>query len=277
MTVETPPAAGPRPGERWRDRAVPLAAIAAVTAIAWGYLAVLAHGMAGMDAMAASGGSMALSTAPRPWTLADGIAMLAMWWVMMAAMMLPSATPMILTVATVNRRRRARGEPSVATALFAAGYLIAWGGFSAAATAAQWGLEEAALLSSMMAASSPMLGGALLVAAGLYQLTPLKHACLRHCRSPFDFVLNRWRDGAGGALAMGVEHGLYCLGCCWAMMALLFVFGVMNLIWIAALSVLVLAEKAVPGGPWIARAGGIAMAVAGAGLLAAPYLAGSMP
>jgi predicted metal-binding membrane protein len=120
----------------------------------------------------------------------------------------------------------------------------------------------------MMASTSPVFGGGLLIAAGLYQFTPLKHACLRHCRSPVDFVLNRWRDGTAGALRMGVEHGLYCLGCCWVAMALLFVFGVMNLLWIAALAILVLLEKAVPGGPRIARGAGVLMVVGGAWMLA---------
>jgi predicted metal-binding membrane protein len=188
--------------------------------------------------------------------------------VMMAGMMLPSALPMILTFATINRRKRTRGQPHVATSVFVTGYLVAWGGFSVAATAAQWGLEQGLLMTPMGMSTSTTFGGVLLIGAGLYQFTPLKHACLRHCRSPFDFVLNRWRDGRRGALAMGVEHGLYCLGCCWLAMALLFVFGVMNLLWIATLAVLVLAEKVVPGGPWIARASGVAMIAAGAYRLA---------
>jgi predicted metal-binding membrane protein len=202
------------------------------------------------------------------------MAMLVMWWVMMAAMMLPSATQMILVFATVNRKRRARGAGHVGTAVFGAGYLIAWGGFSLLATVAQWGLEQMALLTPMMTTGSPVFGGLLLIAAGIYQFTPLKHACLHHCRSPFDFVINRWREGRGGAVSMGLEHGLFCLGCCWMTMALLFVFGVMNLLWIAALSVLVLVEKAVPGGVWFARAGGLAMVAAGLVLLVAPELFG---
>lgn len=208
-------------------------------------------------------GEMAMATAPAPWTAAEAAALLAMWWIMMAGMMLPSAAAMVLTFATINRKRRERGEPYVATAVFVAGYLLAWGGYSAAATAAQWGLEQAALLSPMMVATSPLFGGALLVGAGVYQFTPLKHACLNHCRSPFAFLLNRWRDGTGGALAMGVENGLYCLGCCWVAMALLFVFGVMNLLWVAALTALVLVEKTVPGGERLARIAGAAMVAAG--------------
>lgn len=243
-----------------RDRAAVVLSILALAGLSWAYLVILAGDTAAM-------GNMATAMAPKPWTAADAVFMLVMWWVMMAGMMLPSALPMILTFATVNRRKRERGQAHVATSTFVAGYLVAWGAYSAAATAAQWGLEQAALLSPMMMSTSPVFGGLLLIVAGIYQFTPLKHACLRHCRSPFDFILNRWRDGPGGALAMGVEHGLYCLGCCWVAMALLFVFGVMNLLWIAALAILVLLEKAVPGGPWIARAGGAAMVAVGAALL----------
>ena len=247
-----------------RDRLIPLAGIALVSLIAWAYLASLAFEMSAMAPMA-----MATKRAPA----IEAAAMLVMWWVMMAAMMLPSSTKMIMTFATVNRRRRDRGQPSIGTGFFAAGYLIGWGGFSVAATAAQWGLEAVALMSSMNMAIPPVLGGALLIAAGVYQFTPLKHACLRHCRSPFDFILNRWREGRAGAVAMGLEHGLYCLGCCWVMMALLFVFGVMNLIWIAALTALVLAEKALPRGPMIARISGLAMVGAGLTMLGSAGLA----
>lgn len=256
----------------WRDRVVPLSAVVAVTAAAWLYLFALTQGMAGTGGASMSSGVMA--TTPRSWSAIDWMAMLVMWWVMMAAMMLPSATQMILVFATVNRKRRARGAGHVGTAVFGAGYLIAWGGFSLLATVAQWGLEQMALLTPMMTTGSPVFGGLLLIAAGIYQFTPLKHACLHHCRSPFDFVINRWREGRGGAVSMGLEHGLFCLGCCWMTMALLFVFGVMNLLWIAALSVLVLVEKAVPGGVWFARAGGLAMVAAGLVLLVAPELFG---
>lgn len=251
-----------------RDRRMVLAAVLALTALCWIYLALIAAGMEGMSDSGMSGQGMAMAMAPAIWTPAYAALMLVMWVVMMAGMMLPSALPMILTFATIGRRRRERGQPHVAISVFVAGYLIAWGAFSVAATAAQWGLEQASLLSPMMGAGSPVFGGLLLIAAGVYQFTPLKHACLRHCRSPVDFVLNRWRDGAGGALRMGMEHGLYCLGCCWVAMALLFVFGVMNLLWIAALAILVLLEKAVPGGHRIAQAFGILMVAGGAWMLA---------
>lgn len=252
-----------------RDRRLVVATILGLTALSWAYLVWMAGDMAGdTTGGMGSGMPMAMSMGPAVWTPVYAVLMLAMWVVMMAGMMLPSALPMILTFATIGRRRRDRDQPHVATAVFVCGYLIAWGGFSVGAVAAQWGLEQAALLSPMMVSTSPVFGGLLLIAAGIYQLTPLKHACLRHCRSPVDFVLNRWRDGAAGALRMGAEHGLYCLGCCWVAMALLFVFGVMNLLWVAALAILVLMEKVVPGGHRIAQGAGIFMVAGGVWMLA---------
>jgi predicted metal-binding membrane protein len=139
--------------------------------------------------------------------------------------------------------------------------------FSLAATAAQGAMLRSAMLSPMLALASPELGGMLFIVAGIYQFTPLKHACLSHCRSPFAFVLNHWRDGWGGALRMGTSHGLYCLGCCWVLMALLFAVDVMNLLWVAALAAFVFAEKLLPGGLWVGRVGGGAIAAFGVWLL----------
>jgi predicted metal-binding membrane protein len=183
-------------------------------------------------------------------------------------MMLPSAAPMTLTFATVNRRRRELGTPWVPTTVFVAGYLLAWGAFSLAATAAQLGLEHAALMAPMMGLASPLVGGLVFVAAGLYQLTPLKHACLRRCRSPLAFVLEHWRDGTAGALRMGVEHGAWCLGCCAFLMALLFVGSVMNLWWAAAIAAWVLVEKVLPRGQALARIAGVAAIAYGAWMIA---------
>jgi predicted metal-binding membrane protein len=194
-----------------------------------------------------------------PWAAADFALNLAIWWVMMPGMMLPSATPMILTFATVNRRKQERGQPYVPTMVFTSGYLIAWGLFGVFATLADWALERAALISPMTGRLTPMLGAVVVITAGIYQLTPLKSVCLRHCRSPFDFVLNHWRDGASGALRMGLEHGLYCLGCCWFLMALMFAAGIMSLLWMAIIAVFVLLEKLLPAGTWLAGAGGVAM------------------
>jgi predicted metal-binding membrane protein len=245
-----------------RQRVVIAAALGAIVALAWLYLYLAAAdmrvSMAGMD-------RDMIMPPKRP---ADLLLLLAMWLVMMTGMMLPSAAPMILAFAKVNQNRRARGHPYVPTALFAAGYLLAWGAFSVAATLAQWALERAALLSAMdMTTDSRWLGGLLFTAAGLYQVTPIKQACLRWCWSPLDFVVNHWRDGPGGALRMGMTHGLYCLGCCWVLMLLLFVGGVMNLLWVAGLSAIVLVEKLLPPGPWFSRVTGALLAAYGIGLL----------
>ena len=236
-----------------RDRIVVLGALSAVVVLSWAY--ILAG--AGMDMMI-----------PASWNAGYAGVMFAMWWVMMVAMMLPSAAPMVLLFAAVNRKQKESGNLFVPTALFASAYLIVWAGFSVAAVAAQWGLESIALLSPMLASASTVLGGGLLLAAGLYQLTPLKQACLRHCRLPLQFVMTRWRGGAGGAFRMGVEHGAYCVGCCWFLMGLLFFGGIMNLYWIAGLAVFVLLEKTVPAGHWAGRAAGIALIAWGIAVLA---------
>jgi predicted metal-binding membrane protein len=237
------------------DRLVVPLALAGVTVIAWLYLFMAAQPM---DEMADMPGMVMPFAAP--WVFA-------MWWVMMLGMMLPSAAPMILTFAAIQRRKRERDQPYVPTALFAIGYLIVWGAFSLVATTAQWWLQRSDLLSPMMALVSPVVGGVMFILAGIYQFAPLKHACLSHCRSPFAFVLNHWRDGWRGALRMGASHGLYCLGCCWVLMALLFAMGVMNLVWVAALAVFVFAEKLLPRGEWIGRIGGGAMATFGVWML----------
>jgi predicted metal-binding membrane protein len=201
------------------------------------------------------------------WPLADLVLLTVMWIVMMVAMMTPTAAPVVLLFAAVNRQRRANQRPYVPTGVFLAGYLIVWAAFSLLATAVQWALHSAALLSPAMTSTSPRFGGTLLIAAGVFQLTPWKHACLRHCRTPLDFILTQWRDGRTGALVMGLRHGLSCTGCCWLLMALLFVLGVMNLLWVAALTALVLLEKIVPRSRWITRGAGIAFVAWGLALL----------
>ena len=231
------------------------AALAGITIISWAYLFVLA----GQMTMMMDGMGMKFM----PWSAMDFVLMFVMWWVMMIGMMTPSAAPMILIFDRIGKGRRKRGQSFVPTTVFAAGYLGAWGVFSLIATLAQWALESAALMVPMMQLTSPYIGGAVLVVAGLYQFTPFKEACLKHCRSPFAFVMNHWRDRTGGALRMGAGHGLYCLGCCWFLMALLFVGGVMNLIWVAIIAAWVLAEKLFPAGQWITRIGGALMVVTG--------------
>jgi predicted metal-binding membrane protein len=229
------------------ERAVVLAGVVVVAGLAWLDLWRRAHGV--MD--------MAMPEM-EPWSLAEFGAILAMWLVMMVAMMLPSAAPMLLLFAATQRGRASTGEPATVLA-FAAGYLLVWGGFSVAAAALQALLQQAMLLSSNLAMTTGWLPPAVLALAGIYQLTPLKHACLFRCRSPLGFLLSRWRDGIGGALAMGLRHGAFCLGCCWALMALLFVGGVMNLAWVAVLALFVLAEKALPHGAWLSRISGLAL------------------
>ncbi|PKB78774.1 MAG: hypothetical protein BZY88_16685 [SAR202 cluster bacterium Io17-Chloro-G9] len=234
-----------------RDRAVVVAGIVGVTALAWAYLVYLAQTMNGM------GSGMAMAQL-QSWTIADFGFMFLMWAVMMTGMMVPTAAPMVLLFATVNRRRREQQGPCVPTAVFLSGYVLVWSGFAAAATVGNWALHVNALLSSMMGESaSAYLGGALLIAAGLFQWSRLKYVCLNHCRSPLSFLMTDWREGSWGALNMGVRHGIYCVGCCWVLMGLLFVLGVMNLLWIAALAGFVLLEKVVPAGQRLSRVTGV--------------------
>jgi predicted metal-binding membrane protein len=247
-----------------RDRLIVIGGLAVVVAVAWLYiLAGAGMGTSARDMTSSVGGAAMSAMQPMAWTAGTAVIMFFMWWIMMIAMMLPSAAPMILLFATVNRKAAERGRPYVPTGAFAAGYLLMWGGFSVFATALQWGLEKTGLLTSMMASASPVLAGILLIAAGAWQLTPLKQACLRHCRSPLHFVTHRWRRGRLGALRMGFEHGAFCLGCCWFLMGLLFYGGVMNLYWIAGLAVFVLLEKTIPAGHWFGRVTGGGLAVWG--------------
>jgi predicted metal-binding membrane protein len=204
------------------------------------------------------------------WGPAEMAAVAMMWAVMMVAMMTPIASPMVLTFAGLERQRLGRkGSPWGNTSAFLGGYLLVWIGFSAIVTIAQWGLYSAAMLSACgMKLMSPAAGGALMTSAGLFQFSTAKSACLKHCRTPVGFLLSEWRDGRSGALMMGVRHGLYCAGCCWLLMLLLFVTGVMNAAWCAALAALVLAERILPGGLWLARAAGIILVACGGGLAA---------
>jgi predicted metal-binding membrane protein len=244
-----------------RDRLLVAAGLAAIAGLSWLYILNLASGMpGGMQSMA--------MPALEPWSTADFTLMFVMWAVMMVAMMIPSAAPMILLHAAIIAKRPAPDHTPGATAAFTTGYLVVWTGFSAAATLLQWALEQAALLSPMMVSSSPYLGGALLIGAGVYQITPLKNACLQHCRSPVQFLTAHWRKGTGGAFRMGLAHGLYCVGCCWVLMALLFVGGVMNMLWIAAIAIFVLLEKIAPNGRLVSRTAAGLLALAGLWLIA---------
>ena len=246
------------------DRLIVVGALAGVVVLSWIY--ILAGAGMNMDAGAGGVGMMEMQTA---WTPAYFGVMVVMWWVMMMAMMLPSVVPMVLLFAAVSRKNREAERAHVPAAVFAGGYVAAWAGFSLAATLLQGWLEHLALLSPIMASNTALLGAGLLIAAGIYQVTPLKHACLRHCRTPLDFLGRRWRQGARGAFTMGLEHGLFCLGCCWVLMGLLFYGGVMNLWWIAGLAAYVLFEKLAPAGHWIGRFGGAALILWGLSILVA--------
>jgi predicted metal-binding membrane protein len=247
------------------DRAIVLGGLAAAIILAWAYLLIgTGIPMATMD----MGGGQVMAMPPE-WTLAYGLVVFLMWAVMMVAMMLPSAAPVTLLVAALARKRREAGTaPGLSTAPFVFGYLAVWLAFAATATVLQWRLDAAELLSETMALASMVVAGGVLVLAGIYQWTPLKQACLRHCRSPLDFLLHHWRDGALGALVSGARHGVFCLGCCWMLMALLFVGGIMNLAWIAGIALIVLIEKTLPWGGRIGRATGAVLVVWGAVTLA---------
>jgi predicted metal-binding membrane protein len=257
-----------------RERAIVIAALAILTALAWMDLALLADDMA-MGGMDMSGfrtipaGQGLMMPAGAPWQPIEFAYVFAMWAVMMIGMMTPSVTPMILIYARVGNQADMSGQPFAASAWFAAGYLVAWTAFSLAATFAQWALQRAALLTPMMESASNVFGGVALIAAGIYQWTPVKEACLSYCQAPLTFIMRHggFRRDAAGALTLGFRHGLYCIGCCWVLMLLLFVGGVMNLLWIAALAMLVLFEKTVPFGKSVSRVAGVAFIAMGAWLL----------
>jgi len=275
-----------------RDRAVVTASLVVIAVLAWAYVLWFAHGMAMPDAAAPGTGDMtgmdmsgkgmsgsdmggmemgaAVAPAIRAWAPADFAVIFAMWAVMMVGMMTPAVAPMLLLYAGVGRKAQADGRPIASTAWFFTGYLLVWLAFSAVATGAQWLLARLALLSPMMATDSAILGGLILISVGLYQWTPMKGVCLSQCQAPIAFLTSHggFRTAPLGALRLGIQHGAYCLGCCWALMALLFVGGVMNVLWIAGIAILVLLEKIVPAGQLIPRISGVLIAAVGFWLLA---------
>lgn len=246
-----------------RDRLLLAAGLIAVFAMAWAWLLSGAGMEAGPIEMTEMAGMDGWLMQPAVWTPAYALLIFSMWWVMMLAMMLPSAMPMLLLFARISSGRKTLAALEARTMSFATGYLLAWGGFSAFATSLQWGLESSGLLSPMLSVTNQWLGAGILLAAGFWQLTPLKARCLRHCRTPLSFLIGSWRAGRLGALRMGLRHGAFCLGCCWFLMGLLFFGGVMNLYWIVGLAVYVLLEKTIPLGHWLARAAGIALIISG--------------
>ena len=249
-----------------RDRLIVMAALTGITLLAWGYMVLEARAMYDTGVCSCAGMKMS-GPDTSAWDTGTLLPLFLMWAEMMVAMMIPSAAPMILTFALVQRKRREQERPFVPTGMFLLGYLIVWTVFSAIAAVGQWFLHAKALLSPMMVGTSPWLGGALLIAAGVFQWTPLKHACLNHCRSPLSFLMTDWREGTAGALVMGLKHGAYCTGCCWFLMALLFVAGVMNIWWVGIITLFVLLEKVVPRGLLVGKIAGGVLVTWGAWLL----------
>ncbi|MAF82805.1 MAG: DUF2182 domain-containing protein [Gammaproteobacteria bacterium] len=251
-----------------RDRLIVGTGAVLICLLSWWY--IVAGAGTGMSTVAMTTWQfpppVPVGRATASWDVTYWIVMILMWWVMMIAMMVPSAAPTILLYARIHRHARNKGQVDhtvIPTGTFMAGYLLAWLAFSLVATFLQWLLEQAGLMHAMMMwSTSSVLSGLFLLAAGIYQLSPLKRVCLHHCRSPADFISRHWRKGRAGAMRMGLEHGLYCVGCCWFLMALLFVGGIMNLVWIAGLAVFVLVEKLVPYGYSFGRASGVLMIAA---------------
>jgi predicted metal-binding membrane protein len=233
-----------------RDRTILLCGSAAIAGVAWWYMVRVSGRMQS-----------------HVHTTMDTTALFIMWTIMMVAMMLPSTLPFLFTFSAEQVRRRTKQMTVIPTAFFAAGYFSLWTVFSGACALLQQELHRLALISPMMSATSAVFAGAVLVAAGVYQWTPMKNACLRHCRSPLTFLLSDWREGAAGAFRMGAGHGLFCIGCCWMLMMLPFAAGVMNLLWMAGITVLLLLEKAAPGGQWMGRICGALLALGGACVL----------
>ena len=244
-----------------RARWFTLASVFALASVAWLYLWLEAARMAAMpmDTMAMPG-----PAAARPWNLVSLAMTFLMWSVMMVGMMLPSAAPAITLYGTMVRKGHESGRGLPSAWIFVAGYIAVWTAFSLAATLLQAGLTTGRLLTPMMESASLPLSSSLLIVAGIYQWLPLKDTCLEKCRAPLSFFMFRWKPGARGAFRMGAEHGVFCVGCCWALMLLLFAVGVMNLLWVALITGFVLIEKLLPAGRTIGRVAGLGLIVAGA-------------
>ena len=237
-----------------RDRLIIIGGLFFIALLSWLYIIYLYKQMTYMD-MNALFFAMPMTS---EWTYIDFILLFLMWLVMMIAMMTPSVSPLILVFAMINRKRKQQDHPFVKVACLMAGYFLVWATFSLAATALQWLLQQISLLSPDMKTTSKILGSVILITTGVFQFTPLKQTCLAHCRTPLNFVLQHWKEGKQGALRMGIENGFYCLGCCWLLMVLLFVTGIMNLLWVAIIALFVLVEKILSRLKWV------------------PYMAGSI-
>jgi predicted metal-binding membrane protein len=243
-----------------KDRFLVLGGLFILCVLAWLYIIYLYRQMVVMDMDALF---FAMPMTPE-WSTADFALLFLMWFVMMIAMMTPSVAPLILIFAMVNRQRKQQHSPFVSTGYLFSGYFLVWAAFSLIATLLQWLLQHISLLNPEMETTSKILGSFILIAAGIFQFTPLKQKCLSYCRTPIDFIHRSWKEGKKGALVMGIENGLYCLGCCWILMILLFVSGIMNLLWIAIIALFVLIEKVLPQAKWISFTAGVALVVYGA-------------
>lgn len=250
------------PGAIRRERITALLVVFVVAALCWAWLGRMVWNMSVMPMDPAGGMAMTQVSGP-----GYALWLIVMWAVMMAAMMVPSAAPVTLAFADFSGRDQSQFDVRPVAA-FIGGYVLAWGAFSLAAGLAQWLAEQGAMLSPMtMTLKSDLVSGLVLIAAGLYQWTPLKQACLRKCRTPIGFLMTEWRDGIGGAVMMGWRHGAYCIGCCWALMALLFVVGVMNVVWIIGLMLFVIAEKTLPFEKFTRHIVGALLIAAGLGVM----------
>jgi len=254
-----------------RDRLIVAGALSLVSCLCWAW--ILSGAGMGMNAFEMTRHTLMGMEMGSPvvWDLSYLSLMFFMWWIMMIAMMLPSATPVILLATALNRRSSSGKKPYGSATGFAAGYLLAWGAFSILAVAAQWQLQGTGLVSGMLSSNSDTLSAALFLAAGAWQFSPWKHSCLQHCRNPVEWLTTHRQSGRTAALAMGMQHGAYCLGCCWFLMALLFVGGVMNLLWIAGLAIYVWLEKYTPSGEYISRSLGGLLIASGLAILTIPY------
>ena len=260
-------------GGRTKDKIAIVIVLLALVCVSWIYLFYISNNMPNMsmssDMRDNSMGMAAMKpNMPMPWGINEWLTMFIMWSIMMIGMMIPSASPMILVFDRIKRQNSNSGDSYLSTGIFVLGYVIIWTLFSVLATATNYVLHSNSLMSGMMGESTNnVLGGILLIATGIFQFTPIKRACLTKCRTPMGFLMTNWKDGTRGALRMGIEHGTYCLVCCWLLMGLLFVLGVMNLVWIAVLSLFVLIEKMAPKAEWISWSSGVGMIIWGACIL----------
>jgi len=234
-----------------KDKIIVFTGLFIVSIAGWLYMFYMAWAMENMHLvdmwMPPRGGT-------RAWAGFDFFMLFLTWFTMMIAMMTPTIGPMVMMFTTVNKSKKQKQQPYAHTSIFLLGYLFAWGLFSVVVSLIQWPLHEAGLLNPMMDSRSYLLSGGILILAGLYQFTPLKDVCLKQCRTPLGFIMTAWKEGHIGALRMGFHHGIFCVGCCWALMLILFAVGVMNMLWVILITIFVLLEKALPLSPKTMRA-----------------------